>query len=184
VSEKNRISRVITRSGDEGQTGLADGSRRAKTDARIEALGAVDELNACLGLIEANLHADHPHHKLLWQRMHELFDLGAELSQPGVAKLDSKLLQTLEQQAQALNDELPPLREFILPGGSEAVARCHLARTVCRRCERNLWQLNAAEKLNPVSLQYLNRLSDFLFIFGRVIARQQGQTENYWQASR
>lgn len=181
MNDKNRISRVITRSGDQGQTGLADGSRLAKTELRVEALGCVDELNASLGFLQAEAGAAVINEQLL-SCMHDLFELGAELSQPGVSKLDESFVARLDQQAQSLNAQLPPLKEFILPGGSEAVARAHLARTQCRRCERVLWQLHERDGLNLHSLQYLNRLSDLLFIAGRVIAREQGQRENYWQS--
>lgn len=179
----NRLTRIVTRHGDGGETGLADGTRRAKDDPRIEALGAVDELNAVLGLVRAALE-DSQADRLLLELQHDLFDLGAELSQPGKALLDAGFPARLERHAEALNQALPPLKEFILPGGNEPLSRLHLARTVARRAERALVRLDRAEALNPHSLAWINRLSDLLFILGRSLAARQGWDEVYWEAER
>jgi len=176
----DRLSRIITRSGDRGDTGLADGSRRRKNDVRIVALGELDELNAVLGLARAAIE-DTETGSLLLQLQHDLFDLGAELCQPGKQQITADYPKAVETRAQALNAGLPPLKEFILPGGSEALARLHLARTVCRRAERALVSLDEREGVNPNSLAYLNRLSDLLFILGRHLARNSGLTETCWQ---
>lgn len=176
----NRLSRIITRTGDGGETGLADGSRRRKDDPRIVALGDLDELNAALGLARAAID-DQSASDCLLRLQHDLFDLGAELCQPGKMLITEAYPQGLEQQAEKLNRELPPLKEFILPGGSEALARLHLARTLCRRAERSLVTLADSESVNPQSLAYLNRLSDLLFILGRYLARKQGLEETLWE---
>jgi len=179
----NRLTRIITRTGDTGETGLADGTRRSKSDARIVALGELDELNAVVGLAIQAMEAE-DHRQLLLQVQHDLFDLGAELCQPGKALIDSACTKALEQQAASMNERLPPLKEFILPGGSEGLARIHLARAVCRRAERALVRLAASEPVNPHSLAYLNRLSDLLFLLGRDVAAREGVPEVYWQPAR
>ncbi len=175
-----RLSRIITRRGDGGETSLADGSRRRKNDPRIQVLGDLDELNAVLGLARAAI-ADEDSGKLLLQLQQDLFDLGAELCQPGQQRITADYAKDVEQQAKRLNADLPPLQEFILPGGSEALARLHLARSICRRAERSLVSLDEREGVNPDSLAYLNRLSDLLFILGRHLARISGLAETCWQ---
>jgi cob(I)alamin adenosyltransferase len=177
----NRLSKIVTRTGDDGNTGLADGSRRNKNDVRIHCLGEVDELNANLGLLINFIETDEIR-KTLLQIQHDLFDLGAELAQPGKQLLNENYLQFLEQQVERLNEELPALQEFILPGGSTLISTVHLVRTVCRRVERNFEALHQQEEINTNSLCYINRLSDFLFILGRFMARQTGQPEVYWQS--
>lgn len=178
MSDKTRINRVITRSGDEGSTGLADGSRLAKDDARIEALGAIDELNGALGVLTTQAPA---HAGLLAQLQNRLFDLGAELAVPGATRIDSEHVLQLEREADNRNRQLPPLREFVLPGGCEAGAWCHYCRTIARRAERRLVTLNGQDALNPFALQWLNRLSDVLFILARQINIAAGAAENLWQ---
>jgi cob(I)alamin adenosyltransferase len=178
-----RLSRIITRTGDAGETGLADGSRRNKSDTRIESMGELDELNALIGLAIQAMDSE-DHRQLLLQIQHDLFDLGAELCQPGKSLIDSSYPDALEQLAASLNDRLPPLEEFILPGGSEALARIHLARAVCRRAERALVRLATAESVNPQSLIYLNRLSDLLFLLGRDVAFHEAVPEVCWQPGR
>jgi len=178
----NRLSRIVTRTGDDGTTALADGTRVRKDAARIEAMGEVDELNSLLGLLISTLAegasspvgAPASAQDWLLEVQHDLFDLGAELSVPGLLRLDQSRIDALEQQVQALNASLPPLKEFVLPGGSTAAAVCHLARTLCRRAERRGWALAAAEPVNPLSLRYLNRLSDLLFVLARTLAREGG----------
>lgn len=178
VNDKTRINRVTTRTGDGGETGLADGSRLSKDDARIEALGAADELNAVLGVLanQAPQHAELIH--TLQQR---LFDLGAELAMPGHQALSPDAVQVLEKTVSEINDGLPPLTEFVLPGGSEAGAWCHYCRTVARRAERALVAAHGITPVSEASRQWLNRLSDLLFVLARHINREDGASETLWQ---
>ncbi len=178
----NRLSRIITKTGDNGSTGLADGSRLSKNNLRVHCLGEVDELNAVIGLCAAFIaHANTL--EILLHIQHDLFDLGAELCQPGKLLMKDEHVEQLGMQAEALNQQLSPLTEFILPGGSAATGHLHLARTVCRRVERSLVALNQSETFNPHSLSYLNRLSDLLFILARFVAKQDNQPEVFWQSS-
>ena len=179
----NRLTRIYTRTGDGGTTGLADGSRVAKDTARIEAMGAVDELNSALGLLLAeplpeDLKGD------LAGVQHDLFDLGGELSVPGHAILGERHVARLEALIENLNAALPPLKEFILPGGSRAASLAHVARTVCRRAERRLVTLSHAEAVAPSLLQYLNRLSDLLFVLARTLNRRAGGSDVLWEQGR
>ena len=178
----NRLSKIITASGDQGMTRLADGSERAKNDVRVQCLGEVDELNAWIGLC-SSLIAELDKADLLRQVQHDLFDLGAELSLPGQILLTQQHVSFLEDSAQQMNEQLPPLREFILPGGSALLGYLHLARTVSRRVERSCVALNQQENLNPLSLIYLNRLSDWLFILTRFMAKQTATEEIFWHSS-
>lgn len=177
----NRLSKIITRTGDDGSTMLADGSRCMKSDLRIHCLGEVDELNAWIGLV-SNLIGQQDMLSLLTQIQHDLFDLGAELSQPDEGLLGDDYVTFLEERAETYNANLPPLVEFILPGGSDLISHLHVCRTVCRRVERNMVALNEYEELNPVSLQYINRLSDLLFIIARHLGSEQGQEVRHWQS--
>jgi cob(I)alamin adenosyltransferase len=175
----HRLSKIYTRTGDDGSTGLGDGSRVKKTSHRIEAIGAVDELNSIIGVLlveemPSNLRA------MLTDIQHELFDLGGELSIPSQSTLSDKHVQRLETLLDELNDNLPPLKEFILPGGSPAAAICHLARAVCRRAERRAAHLGETEKTNPISTRYLNRLSDLLFVIARVLNAHAGRLDVLW----
>jgi len=175
-----RLSKIYTRSGDDGSTGLGDGARVAKHSARIEALGAIDELNSQLGLLltEPNLPATTQ--AMLTRIQHELFELGGELSIPNYTRIDAAMVTQLEQELDALNDALPPLREFILPGGSRAAALCHVARAVCRRAERRLAALAQQEAVSPAALMYLNRLSDLLFVLCRALNQALGVPDVLW----
>ena len=177
----NRLSKIITRTGDKGTTGLADGSRRAKNDVRVHCLGEVDELNATLGVALSFLE-ESPAQQVLFAVQHDLFDIGAELCQPGKLLIQQLHVDAIESSAAEFNEELPPLKEFILPGGSQAVAFLHLARTVCRRVERSLLSLKETEDLNPITAQYINRLSDLLFILARSVAHQDCGSEVYWRS--
>jgi len=177
----NRLSAIVTRTGDEGSTGLADGSRRAKNDIRVHCLGEVDELNAVIGLT-LNAIEDDQILQVLTLIQHDLFDVGAELCQPGKSLIQAIHVDAIESAAAEFNATLPPLKEFILPAGSQATAYLHLARTVCRRVERSLVALKTEEKLNPITTQYVNRLSDLLFILARSVAMQNDGTEVYWQS--
>jgi cob(I)alamin adenosyltransferase len=176
----NRLSHISTRKGDDGTTGLADGTRLAKDHLRIEALGCIDELNSLIGLTIAQS-APSPPPPELAAAQHKLFELGAELAVPGAERVQSGDVERLEAALKHHNAGLPPLKEFILPGGNLAAAHCHLARTVCRRAERRLVQLGHQEKINPQALRWLNRLSDLLFVLARVLARRDGGQEVYWQ---
>ncbi len=177
----NRLTRVYTRTGDDGATGLADGSRRAKNDQRVHCMGEVDELNACIGMA-LSLLDDGPAQQALFAVQHDLFDIGAELCQPGKILISADYVTALEQAADSFNAELPELREFILPGGSQAVACLHLARTVCRRVERSLVTLADGERVNPETRQYINRLSDLLFILARAQSQAEDGGEVYWNS--
>ncbi len=179
----NRLSRIYTRTGDDGSTGLGDGSRVAKDAARVNAFGTVDEANSALGvLLAVPLPADVT--ALLTRVQHQLFDLGGELCIPGHAAIQAGDVSALEQQLDHYNAGLPALKEFILPGGGEAAARCHLARTIVRRAERETVTLARLEPVRGEALQYLNRLSDLLFVLARVLARADGHGEVLWQHSR
>lgn len=177
----NRLSAIVTRTGDKGSTGLADGSRRDKYDARIHCLGEVDELNATIGVALSHLE-DEQLRTILFSIQHDLFDIGAELCQPGKQLIEASYVDALEAAAEQYNEPLPPLKEFILPGGSQVVAFMQLSRTVCRRVERSLHTLAKSETLNPVTAQYINRLSDLLFILARHVAFANDGREVYWQS--
>jgi cob(I)alamin adenosyltransferase len=176
----HRLSKIYTRTGDAGTTGLGDGARVAKDSPRIEAIGAVDELNSTLGVLLAESLSPKVA-TCLSDIQHDLFDLGGELSIPGYQSLTEAHIARLESELDRWNADLPPLKEFILPGGSRAAALCHVARTVCRRAERQVVTLAGAEALSSILQRYLNRLSDLLFVLCRVINRQAGVTDVYWQ---
>jgi cob(I)alamin adenosyltransferase len=175
----DRLTRIYTRAGDDGTTGLADGSRLSKAHLRIEMLGCVDELNSLIGVVIAHARSDAPQE--LEGIQHKLFDLGAELAVPGAVRVQAEDVARLEEALDHHNADLPHLDEFVLPGGNLAAAHCHLARSVCRRAERRLIQLAHNEQLNPQTLRYINRLSDLLFVLARVLARRNGGKETYWQ---
>ena len=177
----NRLSAIVTRTGDTGTTGMADGTRRAKNDIRVHCLGEIDELNAALGVVLSFLQ-DSPEKQDLFAVQHDLFDIGAELCQPGKSLIKQLHVDSIESSAAKFNQPLPALKEFILPGGSQAVAFLHLARTICRRVERSLVMLKETENLNPITAQYINRLSDLLFILARSVAIQDSGSEVYWQS--
>lgn len=179
-----RLSKVYTRTGDSGETGLADGRRLGKDHPRVEAMGSVDELNSQIGVLLAGLQ---PHPQLervsrtLEPIQHRLFDLGGELAVPGQQIIDAQDVAALEAEIDFYNAELEPLKNFILPGGSQGIALAHLARSVCRRAERRYLTLAAVEDVNQQARIYLNRLSDLLFVVARTIARLQGTPEVLWQ---
>lgn len=176
----NRLTKIYTRTGDVGTTGLADGSRVAKHAPRIEAMGAVDELNSTIGVL---LCEDVPDEirACLNGVQHDLFDLGGELSIPGHAIMTEAHCKRIEQALDAFNVKLSPLKDFVLPGGSRAASLAHVARTVCRRAERALAALAQTEPLAPTLLPYLNRLSDLLFVLARTLNRHAGGSDIYWQ---
>lgn len=175
----NRLSKIYTRTGDRGTTGLGDGSRVDKDNLRVEAFGTVDELNSAVGLV---LTIDLPEdiRQCLVRIQHELFDLGGELCIPGTTMIPGSYVDGLERDLDGFNKDLPPLKDFILPGGSEAAARCHLARTTARRAERRVISLAHDQEVNEASIRYLNRLSDLLFVISRVLARADGGAEVLW----
>lgn len=179
----HRLTAITTRTGDAGTTGLGDGSRRSKADDRIQALGDVDELNSHIGLLLTEP-MDDAIRELLLQVQHDLFDLGGELCIPGMAMVEDSDIERLETILDRLNETLPPLKEFILPGGGMAAACAHLARTICRRAEREVIALARVEAIRSQPQRYLNRLSDLLFVIARVLARASGHGEVLWQHER
>ncbi len=179
----HRLSKLSTRTGDDGSTGLGDGSRVAKDSARVTAYGTVDEANSALGIVLA---CDIPDavRDVLVAVQHQLFDLGGELCIPGHAAIHAADIDRLEQLLDRFNEDLPPLKDFILPGGGMAAAQCHLARTITRRAEREVVTLSHHDAVRPEAIRYLNRLSDLLFVLCRVLARASGHGEVLWRHDR
>jgi cob(I)alamin adenosyltransferase len=180
----NRLSRIYTRTGDDGTTGLGDGSRVRKDHARVEAYGTVDEANSAIGMVLAVPGVPPEVARCLTEIQHDLFDLGGELCIPGTEVIKAERVAQLEQVLDHFNDPLPALKDFILPGGGPAAAACHLARTIVRRAERHVWSLAEAEQVNPELTKYLNRLSDLLFVVARVLARHEHGSEVLWRHDR
>ncbi len=183
----NRLSKISTKTGDKGETGLGDGSRISKTSTRINVIGEVDELNSWVGVLSAELDIKDEHQVILSQIQHDLFDLGGELCVPGYKALAPSMLEDLENTLVDINDELPPLKDFILPGGNKAASYCHMARSVSRRAERSIVALAIEEQagdnsVTPLAIQYLNRLSDFFFVLARNLARKNGGQEVLWKS--
>jgi cob(I)alamin adenosyltransferase len=179
----NRLSKITTRTGDAGETGLGDGSRVGKDAARIQALGDIDECNSAIGLL---LTEDVPGEirTALDAVQHEMFDLGGEICIPGHTALKPEHVARLDALLERFNRDLPPLKEFILPGGSRAAAAAHLARTICRRAERSVVALGRNEAVSEAARHYLNRLSDLLFVLGRVLNRHAGRGDVQWRHQR
>ena len=177
----HRLSKIYTRTGDDGTTGLGDGSRVAKTHARIEAYGTVDEANSAIGVILAVPNLPAAVSEALTQIQHELFDLGGELAVPGYRAIQDSHIEQLEQVLDRFNEPLPMLKEFILPGGGPAAAACHVARAITRRAERSTWALAQSDTVAPEVMRYLNRLSDLLFVVARVLARHENGQEVLWR---
>jgi cob(I)alamin adenosyltransferase len=180
----NRLTKLYTKTGDDGTTGLGDGSRCTKDSARIEAVGTIDELNSWMGLLIAECQDTEALREPLTEIQHRLFDLGGELAVPGFTLITEVMVTDLEILCDALNQSLPPLKEFILPGGSRTAGMAHMARAVARRAERTLVTLHASEPLNPALRHYINRLSDVLFVVARTLARRDGGNEVFWQSTR
>ncbi len=180
----NRLSKIYTRTGDDGTTGLGDGQRVPKDDSRVEAYGTVDELNSAVGVLLAIPALPEAIRSCLTTIQHELFDLGGELCIPGHRIIAAEHVARLEQLLDELNEQLPPLKEFILPSGGPATAACHFARCVCRRAERRVWTLARRETINPEGAKYLNRLSDLLFVMARVLVRHERGAEVLWRHDR
>lgn len=179
----NRLSSIYTKTGDDGTTGLANGERIDKSSIRVEVMGNIDELNSLIGVIEAS---DIPNDVsgYLLNIQHRLFDIGGEIATPGNAVTTPTSIERLEELLDTYNEELPALKEFILPGGSISASVCHLARSVCRRCERSLVELGRTEYLNPETLRYINRLSDLLFVLARTLNQGKGGKEIFWDSER
>jgi cob(I)alamin adenosyltransferase len=177
----NRLSKIYTRTGDDGTTGLGDGSRVAKESLRVEAYGTVDETNCAVGAVLSTIALPSEITRCLTEVQHDLFDLGGELCIPGHLMIGAAHVERLEKELDTFNETLPPLKEFILPGGGPAAAACHVARAVCRRAERRCWSLARAESVAPEALKYLNRLSDLLFVLARVLARVTQGGEVIWR---
>ncbi len=176
----HRLSKIVTRTGDDGTTGLGDGSRVKKTDRRIEAIGAVDELNSLIGVLVSREAPDEIR-AALTEIQHDLFDLGGDLSIPGRCTMTEAQIARLDTTLEKFNSRLSPLKEFILPGGSETAALCHVARSVCRRAERDVWRLGQTEKMDSTATKYLNRLSDLLFVLARALNVHAGRADVLWQ---
>lgn len=175
----NRLSKIVTRTGDAGTTGLTDGSRIPKQHLRVCAMGDVDELNSQIGVVLTHPLPDEVRARLV-STQQLLFNLGGELSMPGYQLVKEADVIAFDEALEALNETLPPLKEFIMPGGSPANAACHVARTVARRAERATWALHAVEPLNAPVMMLLNRLSDYLFVVSRVLGRNEGMAETSW----
>ena len=180
----HRLSKIYTRTGDDGSTGLGDGVRVPKEHLRVEAYGTVDEANSALGVVLAVAGLPGPVAEVMTEVQHDLFDLGGELSIPGHTAIRPEQVTRLEHALDGHNATLDPLKEFILPGGSRPAALCHLARTICRRAERRVAGLASSETVSAYSLQYLNRLSDLLFVVSRVLNRRDGRGDVLWRRGR
>ena len=175
-----RLSKIYTRTGDDGTTGLGDGTRIKKDHARMDLIGTVDEINSLLGLLAAEIPRDDSTHELILTCQHRLFDLGGELSIPGYSTISSEHVDYLESRIDSLNKELPALENFILPGGSRPAAICHLIRSVSRRAERLMVTLSSHEDINPSAMPFINRFSDLFFVVARTLARRNGAEEILW----
>ena len=179
----NRLSKIYTRTGDKGTTGMGDGTRVAKDSLRVAAMGDVDELNSVIGMVICKC-AEGSVKQTLITIQHDLFNLGGQLTLPECNLITAARVLWLEQTLDAWNENLPPLKEFILPGGGEAATHCHLARTVCRRAERSIVALTKEFEFSDQIPAYINRLSDLLFVTSRVLSREANAPEVYWQSAR
>jgi cob(I)alamin adenosyltransferase len=180
----NRLSKIYTRTGDEGTTGLGDGSRVPKDSPRVEAYGTVDEANSTIGLVLSGENVPPEVRTCLTEVQHDLFELGGELCIPGHKAIRQDFIDRLERDLDGFNADLPRLQEFILPGGGPSAAACHMARTVVRRAERRVFTLSRSEDVRPEVIRYLNRLSDLLFVVARVVARAENGSEILWNRQR
>ena len=181
-----RLSKIYTRTGDKGETGLGDGSRISKTAPRVEAMGSVDELNSIVGVVVEELLASNQPDltsvaEFIRTLQHRIFDLGGELSIPGFEIISARHVVVIEQQLDVMNEQLDPLENFILPGGSRLIANCHMARSICRRAERNIAALAQTESVNANAMEFINRLSDYLFVLARTCARLTQVNEVLWE---
>lgn len=176
----NRLSKIYTRTGDDGTTGLGTGDRISKHSKRVEVFGTVDELNSAIGVVLACENLDADLNDCLTRIQRQLFDLGGELCIPGTTVINAEAVAGLETTLEDLNADLPPLKDFLLPGGCQEAASCHIARAICRRAERRAWSLASDEEVNAHTLKYLNRLSDLLFVIARILNRRAGCAEPLW----
>jgi cob(I)alamin adenosyltransferase len=179
-----RLSKIYTRTGDDGTTGLGDGTRTQKDSPRVEAYGTVDEANSAIGIVLSHRSVPESVRDSLTEIQHDLFELGGELCIPGHAAICAADVERLERDLDSHNNDLPALADFILPGGGQAAAACHLARTIARRAERRVKTLADSEPVRPEAMHYLNRLSDLLFVYARVIARAESGQEVLWKRDR
>ncbi len=180
----HRLSKIYTRTGDDGTTGLGDGSRVRKDCVRVEAYGTVDEANSAIGVVLSATAIPDAIRTCLTDVQHDLFELGGELCIPGHSAVSDAYIDRLENDLDEFNADLPRLKEFILPGGGQAAAACHLARATVRRAERRVLSLASAEEVRPEVVKYLNRLSDLLFVIARVLAREESGQEVLWNRER
>lgn len=180
----NRLSKIYTRTGDDGTTGLGDGSRVDKDSLRVEAYGTVDEANSAIGVVLAVNSVPGKVRDCLTEVQHDLFELGGELCIPGHRAIEKSFIERIETSLDEFNENLPPLKDFILPGGGSAAAACHLARTITRRAERCVSSLRKQETVRAEVLQYLNRLSDLLFVVARILSRAESGQEVLWNRKR
>ncbi len=187
----NRLSKIYTRTGDDGTTGLAGGDRVAKDGLRMHAMGDVDELNSMLGVVvnrcrpgEGAGESSGALRENMISIQHDLFNLGGQLAMPDYEVLNQQRIDWLEETLDQMNEKLTPLKEFILPGGAESACFCNMARTICRRAERTLVALNKESPVSAHMLSYINRLSDWLFIASRILNKVEGEAEVYWQSER
>ncbi len=180
----NRLSKIYTRTGDDGTTGLGDGSRVDKDSLRVEAYGTVDEANSAIGVVLANDSLPAPIRECLTEIQHDLFELGGELCIPGHSAIEAQFIDRLEKSLDQFNADLPSLKDFILPGGGQAAAACHVARATVRRAERRVASLRKVESVRDEAFKYLNRLSDLLFVIARVLARAESGQEVLWNRER
>ncbi len=179
----NRLTKIYTCTGDDGTTGLANGLRVDKSSIRVAVMGDIDELNSLIGVVEASDIPDDISGYLL-NIQHRLFDMGGEMAIPGKATLSPTCVERIEELIDTYNEDLPSLKEFILPGGSMSASLCHLARSVCRRVERGLVAMSRAEYVNPETIRYINRLSDLLFVLARTLNQGKGGKEIFWDSER
>jgi len=179
-----RLSKIYTKTGDDGTTGLGDGTRVPKDSLRVDAYGTVDEANSAIGVVLAESSVPEDVRSILVEVQHDLFELGGELCIPGHCAISDAFIGRLERELDTLNEDLPALKEFILPGGGRAAAPCHLARTIVRRAERTTITLADDEPVRPEAIKYLNRLSDLLFVVARILARAESGEEVLWNRER
>jgi cob(I)alamin adenosyltransferase len=179
----NRLSKIVTKTGDDGTTGLAGGGRIRKDHIRMETIGAIDELNSFIGLFIESLDNNNALREIYLQIQNDLFDLGGELAMPEYTMIYERHCEYLEEKVQEFNEPLEPLKDFILPSGSEALSRCHIVRSTARRAERNMVGLSAIETVNSNGQKYLNRLSDFAFVSARWLAHVNNEPEVLWKPS-
>ena len=180
----NRLTKIYTKKGDDGSTDLGGNQRVPKYDQQIEVYGSLDELSAAIGLIITKTNIPEEIGKFLKNSQQDLFNIAGEISAPEFKSIDEKKVENIEVLIEKINEELPPLKEFVVPGVNEQSAQTHLARAICRRAERAIVKLSSTKEVNPFALQYLNRLSDAFFVIARKLAREDGEKEVVWEHER